>query len=123
MLYPLLLWMRLYLQNIQRRNKNNAAGFTGGFAFADNVRDNDTDKVSVAVFTQALKILLLCVQRMVVRVSRLQFERITGLQRTFNLEAMDVDIASESTRLAKYNILVRPPHLCCPKQTRHQMLH
>ena len=69
-------------------------------------------EVSVAVFTQALQNIATLRAENGGSVSRLQFSKeSTAAQRT-NLEAangriMDVDIASESTRLAKYNILVQ----------------
>ena len=69
-------------------------------------------KVSVAVFTQALQNIATLRAENGGSVSRLQFSKeSTAAQRT-NLEAakgriMDVDIASESTQLAKYNILVQ----------------
>jgi flagellin len=68
--------------------------------------------ISVAVFTQALENIATLRAENGGSVSRLQFSKeSTAAQRT-NLEAangriMDVDIASESTRLAKYNILVQ----------------
>ena len=68
--------------------------------------------VSVAVFTQALQNIATLRAENGGSVSRLQFSKESASQQKTNLEAangriMDVDIASESTRLAKYNILVQ----------------
>ena len=96
--------------------KNNAAAAgTGGiFSFAaDTVAGTMTlDKVSVAVFTQALQNVATLRAENGGSVSRLQFSKESAAAQKTNLEAangriMDVDIASESTRLAKYNILVQ----------------
>ena len=70
------------------------------------------DKVSVAVFTQALQNVATLRAENGGSVSRLQFSKESAAAQKTNLEAangriMDVDIASESTRLAKYNILVQ----------------
>ena len=69
-------------------------------------------EVSVAVFTQALQNVATLRAENGGSVSRLQFARESVTAQKTNLEAangriMDVDIASESTRLAKYNILVQ----------------
>ena len=69
-------------------------------------------QVSVAVFTQALQNVATLRAENGGSVSRLQFARESVTAQKTNLEAangriMDVDIASESTRLAKYNILVQ----------------
>ena len=68
--------------------------------------------VSVAVFTQALQNVATLRAENGGSVSRLQFSKESAAAQKTNLEAangriMDVDIASESTRLAKYNILVQ----------------
>jgi flagellin len=68
--------------------------------------------VSVAVFTQALQNVATLRAQNGGSVSRLQFAKESVMQQKTNLEAangriMDVDIASESTQLAKYNILVQ----------------
>ena len=68
--------------------------------------------ISVAVFTQALENIATLRAENGGSVSRLQFSKESAAQQRTNLEAangriMDVDIASESTRLAKYNILVQ----------------
>ena len=94
---------------------NAAAGGTGGiFSFAaDTTAGTMTlDKVSVAVFTQALENIATLRAENGGSVSRLQFSKEDASAQRTNLEAangriMDVDIASESTRLAKYNILVQ----------------
>ena len=69
-------------------------------------------EVSVAVFTQALQNVATLRAENGGSVSRLQFARESVTAQKTNLEAangriMDVDIASESTQLAKYNILVQ----------------
>ena len=69
-------------------------------------------EVSVAVFTQALQNVATLRAENGGSVSRLQFSKESAAAQKTNLEAangriMDVDIASESTRLAKYNILVQ----------------
>ena len=72
----------------------------------------ELNAVSVAVFTQALENIATLRAENGGSVSRLQFSRESAAAQRTNLEAangriMDVDIASESTRLAKYNILVQ----------------
>ena len=72
----------------------------------------DLAEVSVAVFTQALQNVATLRAENGGSVSRLQFSKESAAAQKTNLEAangriMDVDIASESTRLAKYNILVQ----------------
>ena len=68
--------------------------------------------VSVAVFTQALQNIATLRAENGGSVSRLQFAKESAGQQRTNLEAangriMDIDIARESTQLAKYNILVQ----------------
>ena len=68
--------------------------------------------VSVAVFTQALQNVATLRAENGGSVSRLQFAKESAGQQRTNLEAangriMDVDIARESTQLAKFNILVQ----------------
>ena len=68
--------------------------------------------ISVAVFTKALENIATLRAENGGSVSRLQFSKESASQQKTNLEAangriIDVDIASESTRLAKYNILVQ----------------
>ena len=80
-----------------------AATTAGAFELAD---------VSVAVFSQALQNIATLRAENGGSVSRLQFSKESTAALKTNLEAangriVDVDIASESTRLAKYNILVQ----------------
>ena len=68
--------------------------------------------VSVGVYTQALQNLATLRAENGGSVSRLQFAQESAAQQRTNLEAakgriVDVDIATESTTLAKYNILVQ----------------
>jgi flagellin len=100
--------------NAAAKNNLAAAGSTGVFSFAaTEVSGTMTlDKVSVAVFTQALQNIATLRAENGGSVSRLQFSKDSASAQRTNLEAangriMDVDIASESTRLAKYNILVQ----------------
>ena len=90
------------------------AGSTGTFSFAASVSSTamTLDKVSVGVFNQALQNLATLRAENGGSVSRLQFSQEAAAQQRTNLEAangriVDVDIASESTTLAKYNILVQ----------------
>ena len=85
------------------------------------------DKVSVAVFTQALQNIATLRAENGGSVSRLQFSKESAATQRTNLEAangriMDVDIASESTRLAK-NIIFwcRHQHPCFHRPTQHPM--
>ena len=84
------------------------------FSFAASSSDKaiNLDSMSVAVFTQALENIATLRAENGGSVSRLQFSKESAAAQRTNLEAangriMDVDIASESTRLAKYNILVQ----------------
>ena len=86
----------------------------GTFSFAASVSSTamTLDKVSVGVFNQALQNLATLRAENGGSVSRLQFSQEAAAQQRTNLEAangriVDVDIASESTTLAKYNILVQ----------------
>jgi flagellin len=68
--------------------------------------------VSVGVYSQALQNIATLRAENGGSVSRLQFAQESAAQQRTNLEAangriVDVDIASESTLLAKYNILVQ----------------
>ena len=74
--------------------------------------------VSVAVFTQALQNVATLRAENGGSVSRLQFAKESAGQQRTNLEAangriMDVDIARESTQLAKFNILVQASACVC----------
>ena len=91
-----------------------AAGSTGTFSFAASISSTamTLSKVSVGVFNQALQNLATLRAENGGSVSRLQFAQESAAQQRTNLEAakgriVDVDIATESTTLAKYNILVQ----------------
>ena len=93
---------------------NGATGGNGVFSFAaenSNTTINLTD-ISVGVYTQAIQNLATLRADNAASVSRLRFAgEEMALQKT-NMEAangriIDVDIAEESTRLAKYNVLVQ----------------
>jgi flagellin len=91
-----------------------AAGSAGNFTFAVSTSASamTLDKVSVAVFTQALQNIATLRAENGGSGSRLPFSKDAAVSQRTNLEAangriMDVDIASESTALAKYNILVQ----------------
>ena len=91
-----------------------AVGAVANFTFAVSTSGGamTLDKVSVAVFTQALQNIATLRAENGGSVSRLQFSKDSAVSQRTNLEAangriMDVDIASESTALAKYNILVQ----------------
>ena len=82
------------------------------FAAASSSDAINLDSMSVGVFTQALQNIATLRAENGGSVSRLQFSKESAAAQRTNLEAangriMDVDIASESTRLAKYNILVQ----------------
>ena len=87
---------------------------TGTFSFGAATVGNafNLGDVSVAVFTQALQNVATLRAENGGSVSRLQFAKESAGQQRTNLEAangriMDVDIARESTQLAKFNILVQ----------------
>ena len=91
--------------------------FTGGagiitFAAEDATKTIDLTDISVGVYTQAIQNLATLRADNAASVSRLRFAgEEMALQKT-NMEAangriIDVDIAEESTRLAKYNVLVQ----------------
>jgi flagellin len=91
-----------------------SAGVVANFTFAVSTSGGamTLDKVSVAVFTQALQNVATLRAENGGSVSRLQFAKESTAAQKTNLESangriMDVDIASESTALAKYNILVQ----------------
>jgi flagellin len=91
-----------------------AAGSAGNFTFAVSTSGGamTLDKVSVGVYTQALQNIASLRAENGGSVSRLQFAKESTMAQRTNLEAangriMDVDIAQESTRLAKFNILVQ----------------
>jgi flagellin len=104
------------LTSVTHSNASNsgAAGSAGNFTFAVSTSGGamTLDKVSVAVFTQALQNIATLRAENGGSVSRLQFSKDSAVSQRTNLEAangriMDVDIASESTALAKFNILVQ----------------
>jgi len=85
---------------------------TKTFAVSLSSKAMDLSDVSVGVFTQALENIATLRAENGAAVSRLEFSQESSAQRRTNLEAahgriMDVDIATESTQLAKYNILVQ----------------
>jgi len=90
----------------------NSSGTTKTFAVSLSSKAMDLSDVSVGVFTQALENIATLRAENGAAVSRLEFSQESSAQRRTNLEAahgriMDVDIATESTQLAKYNILVQ----------------
>jgi flagellin len=104
------------LTSVTHSNASNsgAAGTAGNFTFAVSTSGGamTLDKVSVAVFTQALQNVATLRAENGGSVSRLQFAKESTAAEKTNLESangriMDVDIAQESTALAKYNILVQ----------------
>jgi flagellin len=91
-----------------------AAGDTAIYSFGSESTSGafELGDVSVAVFSQALQNIATLRAENGGSVSRLQFAKESASAQKTNLEAangriMDVDIASESTALAKYNILVQ----------------
>ena len=98
------------LASVKYSDKSSASNFS----FAASVSGDAIalGDISVAVFTQALQNIATLRAENGGSVSRLQFSKESATLQKTNLEAangriMDVDIASESTRLAKYNILVQ----------------
>ena len=95
-------------------NNAAAAGSAGTFSFAsDNIATTMTlDKVSVGVFNKALENIASLRAQNGGTMSRLNFAADNIAKQSANMEAafgriVDVDIASESTRLAKYNVLIQ----------------
>ena len=93
-------------------NTLNSSGTTKTFAVSVTSSAMVLNDVSVGVFTQALENIATLRAENGAAVSRLEFAQESSAQRRTNLEAahgriMDVDIATESTQLAKYNILVQ----------------
>ena len=104
------------LTSVTHSNASNSgvAGTAGNFTFAVSTSGGamTLDKVSVAVFTQALQNVATLRAENGGSVSRLQFAKESTAAEKTNLESangriLDVDIAQESTALAKYNILVQ----------------
>ena len=88
------------------------SGNVKSFAAADVGSAISLGSVSVGVYSQALQNIATLRAENGGSVSRLQFAQESAAQQRTNLEAangriVDVDIASESTLLAKYNILVQ----------------
>ena len=84
----------------------------GTFAVSVASKAMDLSAVSVGVFNQALQNIATLRAENGGSVSRLQFAQESAAQQRTNLEAangriVDVDIATESTTLAKYNILIK----------------
>jgi len=97
-----------------RHSGTGAVGTNDVFSFAASISSAafNLGAVSVAVFTQALENIATLRAENGASTSRLDFSLESAGQRRTNLEAahgriMDVDIATESTQLAKYNILVQ----------------
>ena len=91
-----------------------ATGGNGVFSFASESAANNIDlsDVSVAVFTQAIQNIATLRADNGASMSRLRFAGEEMSRQETNLIAangriVDVDIAAESTRLAKYNVLVQ----------------
>jgi flagellin len=102
------------LGSVDNKNsfQSNAAAAVYSFGSQTSSAAFDLGDVSVAVFTQALQNVATLRAENGGSVSRLQFAKESAAAQKTNLEAangriMDVDIASESTALAKYNILVQ----------------
>jgi flagellin len=95
-------------------NTANAAGAVADFAFASANIDSTMglNDVSVGVFTKALENIAGLRAQNGGTMSRLTFAADNVTKQSTNMEAaygriMDVDIAAESTRLAKYNVLLQ----------------
>jgi len=91
-----------------------AAGTAGTWSFAsENISKTMTlDKVSVGVFSKALENIASLRAQNGGTMSRLTFATDNIAKQSSNMEAafgriVDVDIASESTRLSKYNVLIQ----------------
>ena len=87
-------------------------GDVRSFAAADSASAIALDDVSVGVFNQALENIAALRAQNGGSMSRLNFASDNITKQSANMEAaygriMDVDIAAESTRLAKYNVLVQ----------------
>jgi len=99
-----------YLQT--QDNATFAAGDVMTFAAEDATKTIDITKISVGVFTQALENIATLRADNGASMSRLRFAgQEMAVQKTNLIAAKgrvtDVDIASESTQLAKYNVLVQ----------------
>ncbi len=96
------------------KNNSAVAGSSGVFSFASsNIGGTmSLDKVSSGVFTKALENIAGLRAQNGGTMSRLTFAADNIARQTTNMEAaygriVDVDIAAESTRLAKYNVLIQ----------------
>ena len=96
------------------KNNSAAAGSSGVFSFASsNIGGTmSLDKVSSGVFTKALENIAGLRAQNGGTMSRLTFAADNIARQSTNMEAaygriVDVDIAAESTRLAKYNVLIQ----------------
>ena len=88
------------------------AGNVRSFAAADNSEAIDLSAISVGVFTQALENIATLRADNGGTMSRLRFASDNIATTKTNMEAangriIDVDVAAESTRLAKYNVLIQ----------------
>ncbi len=97
-----------------QKNNSAVAGFSGVFSFASsNIGATmSLDKVSSGVFTKALENIAGLRAQNGGTMSRLTFAADNIARQTTNMEAaygriVDVDIGAESTRLAKYNVLIQ----------------
>ena len=91
---------------------NAGTGDVRSFAAADSASTIALNDVSVGVFNQALENIAALRAQNGGSMSRLNFASDNVTKQSANMEAaygriMDVDIAAESTRLAKYNVLVQ----------------
>ena len=97
-----------------QKNNSAVAGFSGVFSFASsNIGATmSLDKVSSGVFTKALENIAGLRAQNGGTMSRLTFAADNIARQSTNMEAaygriVDVDIGAESTRLAKYNVLIQ----------------
>jgi flagellin len=95
-------------------NTSNTAGSVADFTFASATIDStmDLNDVSVGVFNKALENIAGLRAQNGGTMSRLTFAADNVTKQSTNMEAaygriMDVDIAAESTRLAKFNVLLQ----------------
>ena len=94
------------------RISNRGTGNVRSFAAADNSEAIDLSAISVGVFTQALENIATLRADNGGTMSRLRFASDNIATTKTNMEAangriIDVDVAAESTRLAKYNVLIQ----------------
>ena len=98
----------------QSANKDNSEGGTGVYSFASNNLSGtmDLDAISVGVFNKALENIAALRARNGGTMSRLSFASENISTQKSNMQAalgriVDVDVAAESTRLARNNVLVQ----------------